>query len=83
MTREALHAVPVLALEDVDDERVVAHPVHLPLLLARDLRREPLELRLALRRRLDLGLRDHAVEVLVQAVEQEGEEFLRIVLLRA
>ena len=81
VAREAFHAVAVLPLEDVDDERIVTHAVQLPLLLACDLRRQPLELRLALWRRLEFGLHDDTVEVLVQAVEQEAQELLRIMLL--
>ena len=52
----------------------------MPLLLACDLCRQPLELRLALWRRLEFGLHDDTVEVLVQTVEQETQELLRIML---
>ena len=83
VTREALHAVPILPLEEVDDEAVVAHAVDLPLLLARNLRGHPLELRLALWRAFDLGLLQDPVQVLVQTVKQEAQELLRVVLFRA
>ena len=76
MTRETLHAVSILSLEDVDYKRVVAHTVQLPLLLAGNLGRETLELRLALRRRLELGLQDDTVQVFVEPVEEEAQELL-------
>ena len=65
MTREALHTVPVLPLEDIHHQRVVPHAVQLPLLFTRDLRGEPLELCLAGWRRLELGLEDNTVEIFV------------------
>ena len=83
MTREALHAVPILPLDEVDDEAVVAHPVDLPLLLAGDLRGQLLELGLPFRRRLDVALLQDPVQILVQAVQQEAQELLRVMLLRA
>ena len=76
MTRETLHAVSILSLEDVDDKRVVTHTVQLPLLLAGNLGRETLEPRLALRRRLELGLQDDTVQVFVEPVEEEAQELL-------
>ena len=39
MACQALKAVPKLALEEVDDETIIAHSPNLPLLLARDLHR--------------------------------------------
>ena len=81
VTREALHAVPILPLEEVHDEAVVAHPVDLPLLLAGDLRGQLLELGLPFRRRLDVALLQDPVQILVQAIQQEAQELLRVVLL--
>lgn len=83
MTSETLHPVPVLPLEEVHDQAIVAHAVYLPLLLARDLRRQVLELGLALRSLRDLGLLQYSVQVLVQAIKQEAQELLRVVLFRA
>ena len=83
MTCEALHSVPILSLEEVDDEAVIAHAVDLPLLFARDLCRHLLELGFPFRRRLDVPLLQDPVQVLVQAVQQEAQELLRVVLLRA
>ena len=69
MASEALHAVAVLSLEEVHNEAVVAHAVDLPLLFARELRRQPLKLGLSLGCRFNLGLLDDPVEVLVQPVK--------------
>lgn len=44
MARQAFEAVPELALEEVYDEAVIAHPPNLPLLFARNLHRQLLEL---------------------------------------
>ena len=51
MARQALETISELTLEEVDDEAVVAHPPDLPLLLARYLHGQLLELRFPLRRR--------------------------------
>ncbi len=81
MAGKALHSVPILSLEEVDDEAIVAHAVDLPLLFASDLCRQLLELRFPFRRRLDVPLLQNPVQVLVQAVQQEAKELLRVVLL--
>lgn len=83
MARKALHSVPILSLEEVYDKAVIAHAVDLPLLFARDLRRQLLELGFTFRCGLDIPLLQDAVQVLVQAVQQETKELLRVVLLRA
>ena len=56
MARQALETISELTLEEVDDEAVVAHPPDLPLLLARYLHGQLLELRFPLRRRVYLRL---------------------------
>ena len=81
--REALQAVAELALEEVDDERVVARAVEVPFLLACELLREELELGFALGRARDGRFGEDAVEVFVQPVEEEVEELLRVVLFGA
>jgi hypothetical protein len=81
MARQAFHPALVLALEKVDDETVVALLVDLPLLLAGDLGRQRVELGLARgRHRNRLGPDQDPVEIFMQAIEQEGEELLRVVL---
>lgn len=82
VTRQAFNTVAELALEVVDDEAVVAHLVKLPLLLARKLGRKRLELRLPLRVVLDGRLRQDAIQVLVEPVEQRAQKLLRVVLVR-
>lgn len=84
MTRLALDPAPELALEVVDHDRVVSHQVGLPLAVGCDLHRQRVELGLALGRhgqgrRPDL----HPVQVLVQPVEEERQELLRVMLIRA
>lgn len=54
MTGQTLHPVPKLALEKVHDQTVIPALVRLPLLLACNLKREPLELCLPFGRSLDL-----------------------------
>lgn len=81
MASLALHATAVLPLKEVDDETVVPLLVDLPLLLTRDLGRERVELGLSGGRHGDwVGSDEHAVEVFVQTVQQEGKELLRVVL---
>jgi hypothetical protein len=72
---------PVLALEQVDDDAVVALEVAVP---ARTCERTHLA-RAAARpiRLFDVRLLQDAVQVLVQPVEQERDELLRVVLLVA
>ena len=65
MTRQTLHPIPILPLEEVHNQTIVSHAIDLPLLLARDLGRQPLELGLALGRPLDLRLLQDPVEVFV------------------
>lgn len=80
MTSHTLHPIPELPLEKVNNYAIVPHPIYPPLLLARDLLRQFLELGLPLRRHLVRRLRYDAVQVLVQCVEEPREEFLRVVL---
>lgn len=80
MTSHTLHPIPELPLEKVDNDAIVPHPIYPPLLLARDLLRQLLELGLSLRRHLVRRLGNDAVQVLVQCVEEPREEFLRVVL---
>ena len=68
MTSQALHPIPKLALEEVHDQTVVPTLVGLPLLLARNLQREPFKLCLPLRCGLDVWLLQNPVQILVQAV---------------
>jgi hypothetical protein len=84
MTARALDPTPILALEPIDDETVVPRLVRLPFFCARDGGRKGVELGFALgrhgeRRRPDLD----PVKVFVEAVEEESEELLRVVLLVA
>ena len=74
----------VLALKPLHDDRVVAAEIDVPLLGARLGLRHRLERELSLGRHRDRRrLVKDKVEVLVQAVEEEGEELLRVVLIRA
>lgn len=81
VTSHTLHLIPKLALEEIHNQAVVPTLVGLPLLLACDLRWEPLELCFPLRCDLDLWLLQNSVQVLVQAIEQEAQELLGIVLI--
>ena len=83
VARQTLQPTPVLPLEEVHDKTIVPHAVQLPLLLARQLRRELLQLRFSLRRHLDVRLLQHTIEVLVQAIEKHAKKLLRIVLFGA
>ena len=84
MTRQALHAIPVLPLEQVDNKTIVPLLVYLPLLFRRDGRRQRLERGFPFRCHLHWRrFRAYPIEVLVQAVQQEAEELLGIVLVRA
>lgn len=84
MTRQAFHPRPVLTLKQIDDDRVVPLLVDLPLLLARDLWRERVQLCFPLGRHRDrLWTDEHPVQILVQTVQQESEELLRIMLFRS
>lgn len=76
VTSQACRAAHVLALEEIDDEAVVALLVHYPLLVRGDLRRERLKRLLPLRRHLDMGLDLDLVQVFVQPVKHEREELL-------
>ena len=82
--RQTLHLVAELSLEALDDKAIVPAAVDVPLALAHDLLRERLEVVLPFGAHLDRRrFRDDVVEVLVQAVEEEAKELLRVVLLRA
>lgn len=79
--RRADERALVLALEEVYDDAVVP-----PLVLLPACPRHPRELLIASThpvRALDVGLLTDSIKVLVEAVEKEGDEFLRIVLLVA
>jgi len=82
VTRQALEPVPVLPLEQVHDEAIIALLVDLPLGLRSHFRRQRLELGFPLRRHLD-GRRFvlDPVEVFVQSIQDEREELLRVVLI--
>ena len=67
---QTLQAAPVLTLEEVDNQTIVAHAVHLPLLLARNLGRKLLKLCLPFWRHLDVWLLEYPVEIFVQTVKQ-------------
>lgn len=83
MTSHALHPVPKLALEEVHDQTIVSALVCFPLLLARDLQREPFELCLSLGCGLGLWLLQNPVQIFVQAIQEEAQEFLSVMLIRS
>ena len=68
MTCQTLHPVPELSLEEVHDQTIVPALVGLPLLLTRNLQREPFKLRLPLRCGLDLWLLQNPVQVLMKTI---------------
>ena len=68
MTGQTFHPIPVLPLEEVHHEAIVAHAVDLPLLLARDLRWQLLQFGFPFRCSLNLRLLQDTVQVLVQTV---------------
>ena len=72
VTRQALKPIPVLPLEQVHDEAIIALLVDLPLGLRSHFRRQRLELGFSLRRHLD-GRRFvlDPVEVFVQSIQDE------------
>ena len=81
MTRHTLQPIPELPLEKVDNETVIPHPINLPLLFARDLLRQLLQLGFTHWRHFVIRFVQDAVQVFVQTIQQETQKFLRVVLL--
>lgn len=81
MARQALESVPVLPLEQIDNKTVIALLIDLPFLLGSHFGRQRFQSRFSLGRHLDGRWRFlHSIQVLVQTVQDEREELLRIVL---
>ena len=79
-----LQAIPILSLEQIDNETVIPSPVYLPFFLRSDVRRKRLELGLAFGRKFHRGRFDlYPIQILVQPIEHKREEFLRIMLIRS
>lgn len=84
MTCQASQNISELALEIVNHDAVITHPVDLPFLRAGQLGWESLKFPLTFRRRRwQSGLLNDAVEIFVQPVEQEAQKLLRVMLVRA
>jgi hypothetical protein len=82
MTCHALHTVPELALEIINDETVIREPVKVPFLLACHLGGESLQFCLAFRTCFDVVSMEDTVQVFMETVEQKYHELLRIMLIR-
>ena len=82
MTRQALQAIAVLALEQVDDETVISHPINLPFFLRGDLWGQRLQSGFSLGRHFHWRrFVLNTIQILVQPVQNEREELLRIMLI--
>lgn len=79
-TCQALQLIPELALEQVHNQTTIPSKVTLPLLFARNLRRQIFKLCLAFRSHVHWRFLSDSVQVFMQAVKEELEKLLRVVL---
>lgn len=81
MTGETFHPIPELSLEVIHDEAIVAHLVDRPFLLACDLLRKLLKFSLTFWCGMIIsGFDEYTINILVKAIQKEGQKFLRIML---
>lgn len=74
--------IPKLSLEIINHDTIISRLPRPPLLFARNLLGQNLQLFLSLRRRLQRRLLQNTVQILVKAIEEEDEKLLRVVLIR-